>query len=64
LFILIFNEIFDLPLPSGSELIGYADDVSYYKQYSSVQDTKDINSDLELLCIGSKTVVIGWIWAR
>jgi len=49
MFILTFIRIFNLPLSPGSELKGYAEDVTYYKCLSSSQGTKDINSDLEIL---------------
>jgi len=31
-------------------LIGYADDITYYKRLTSAEDPHDVNSDMEVIC--------------
>ena len=50
LFILTFNGILKLALSSGSGLIGYADDVTYYKCLTSAEDAPAVNSDMAVIC--------------
>ena len=50
LFILTFNGIFNLALSSGSGLMGYADDVTYYKCLTSAEDAPVVNSDMGVIC--------------
>ena len=50
LFILTFNGILKLALSSGSGLIGYADDVTYYKCLTSAEDAPAVNSDMGVIC--------------
>ena len=50
LFILTFNGILKLALSSGSGLIGYADDVTYYKFLTSAEDAPAVNSDMGVIC--------------
>ena len=50
LFILTFNGIFNLALSSSSGLMGYADDVTYYKCLTSAEDVPVVNSDMGVIC--------------
>ena len=50
LFILTFNGILKLALSSGSGLIGYADDVTYYKCLTSAEYAPAVNSDMGVIC--------------
>ena len=49
LFILTFNDIFDLFLSSDSLLTGYADDVTYSKVVMNDADFGKVNSDLNVI---------------
>ena len=50
LFILTFNGIFNLALSSGSGLMGYADDVTYYKCLASAEENPVVNADMGVIC--------------